>query len=135
MKVVFVVILGAAIGIFGGVIWFNRFLAAGSALAVALLASVLYQTYFVAPACDSDDVTFAVTQELSSKFTNHALSNRHIRTLEGGLLSSRNKCEMQVTPMLAYGAQGVQKWTTVTYSTSWSKPNGDVDVQARIAGQ
>jgi hypothetical protein len=126
--------LGAALCVFGGVMLFSRLLAVGAAAAVVLVASVLYHRFLSAPECGSDEVTFAVIEELSPKFSNDALTVNNIRTLRGGFLSSHSECEMDVTPMSGGSLGTVQKWTKVTYSTSRSKLSGDVNVKAQIVG-
>jgi hypothetical protein len=131
---IFVIGLGVVLSVFGGVVWFNRLLAVGSAVAVVLVATILYHRFLSAPGCGSDDVTFAVTEEISPKFSNDALTISNIRTVRGGFLSLHSECEMDVTPMFEHSIGTVQTWTRVVYSTSRSELGGDVKVKARTVG-
>jgi hypothetical protein len=134
MKAVFAVGLGVLILIFGGVIWFSRVLAIGGAVAVVVVINLLYHSYLMAPECDSDDVTFAVSNDLLSKFPSGALDMRNVRTVKGGFFSSQNDCAMEVAPMAGFGTGTNQTWTSVAYSTSRLKPGGDPTVAVQNVG-
>ena len=125
---------GVAIFIFGGIIAYSRLLVIGTTIAVVFVASVLYKTYLAAPGCNSDDVTILVIKQISSQFSNQILDEQKIQTISRGFLSYRNECEMEVAPITGYDAGTAQKWTRITYSTSWSKPSGAINVEAHIIG-
>ena len=130
----FAIALGVAILIFGGIVAYNRLLAIGTGLVIAFIASVLYRTYLSAPECTSDEATIGVIKEISLKFPNKIFDEKNIHKVSGGFLSSHNECEMEITPMAKYGIRTTQTWTRITYSTSWSKPDGTVNVEAHVAG-
>jgi hypothetical protein len=134
MKVVFAVVLGGLILIFGGVLWFSRVLAIGAAVVVAVVIGGLYHSYLTAPECDADDVTFQVSKDLSSKFPSGAITVRNVRMVTGGFFSSRNDCEMEVAPMGGFGAGSMQSWAQVAYSTSRLAPGGVANVEVRRVG-
>jgi hypothetical protein len=122
----------AVLCIFGGILVFNRLLAICTILAVVLAAIGLYQQFVTAPECDSDEVTFAVSKELSPKFLNGTLVTRNIHTVKSGFLSSHSVCEMDVAPVSLWDMKTAKKWTRVAYSTSRSKLDGEVNVEVHI---